>query len=69
MKTKPEKIFCVTWFRYPHGIEGESMESNSREFSPLNLHGNFLKREQTLSRTLIGQAVTLKIRTEKCCMI
>lgn len=44
MKTKPEKTFCVTWFRYPHGIEGENMESNSREFSIFESARKFLEK-------------------------
>ena len=44
MEIKPEKNFCVTWFRYPHGIEGESMESNSREFSTFESARKFLEK-------------------------
>lgn len=39
-----EKIYTVTWFRYPHGIEGECMDCKSREFDSLEKAIAFLHR-------------------------
>ncbi len=35
-------MYTVVWYRYPHGIEGEGMDSKWREFDDLNKAMNFL---------------------------
>lgn len=35
--------YTVTWYRYPHGDEGEEMDSNSREFTSFEKALKFLE--------------------------
>lgn len=36
--------YTVTWHRYPHGIEGEEMTSNSRDFDSFEKALKFLEK-------------------------